>query len=65
MGWFYGFKLHLIINDRGGIISVKVTTDNVDDRKPVSEMIDDLWGFYTETTVIYLVHWSGNLQTRE
>nr|WP_190319365.1 transposase [Candidatus Enterovibrio escacola] len=25
MGWYYGFKLHLIINDQGGIISVKVT----------------------------------------
>ncbi|PCS23882.1 Mobile element protein [Candidatus Enterovibrio escicola] len=28
IGWLYGFKLHLIINDQGGIISVKVTTDN-------------------------------------
>ncbi len=44
MGWFYGFKLHLIINDQGGIISVKVTTVNVDDKKPVSEMVDELWG---------------------
>ena len=44
MGWFYGFKLHLIINDQGGIISVKVTTANVDDRKPIPEMIDNLWG---------------------
>ncbi len=44
MGWFYGFKLHLFINDQGGIISVKVTMANVDDRKPVSEMIDELWG---------------------
>nr|WP_223824190.1 transposase [Candidatus Enterovibrio escacola] len=45
-GWFYGFKLHLIINAQGGIISVKVTTANVDDRKPVSEMVDEFWGFY-------------------
>uniref|UniRef100_UPI0037444A08 transposase n=1 Tax=Candidatus Enterovibrio escicola TaxID=1927127 RepID=UPI0037444A08 len=34
-GWFYGFKLHLIIDNQGGIISVKVTMVNVDDRKPV------------------------------
>nr|WP_263363826.1 transposase [Candidatus Enterovibrio escacola] len=27
-----------------GIISVKVTTVNVDDRKPISEMIDEIWG---------------------
>ncbi len=43
-GWFYGFKLHLIINDQGGIISVKVTPGNVDDRNPVPEMCKDLWG---------------------
>nr|WP_263364437.1 transposase [Candidatus Enterovibrio escacola] len=44
IGWFYGFKLHLIINDQGSIISVKVTTVNVDDRKVISEMVDELWG---------------------
>jgi hypothetical protein len=31
-GWFYGFKLHLIINDRGEIISFCLTPGNVDDR---------------------------------
>jgi hypothetical protein len=36
--------LHLIINDQGGIISVKVTPGNIDDRTPVSEMCEDLWG---------------------
>ncbi len=44
MGWFYGFKLHLIINNQGSIISVTVTTDNVDDRKPISEMVNEIWG---------------------
>nr|WP_317845718.1 transposase [Candidatus Enterovibrio escacola] len=44
MGWFYSFKLHLIINDHGGIISIKVMTDHVDDRKPVSEMCNLLAG---------------------
>ncbi|PCS22926.1 Mobile element protein [Candidatus Enterovibrio escicola] len=37
-------KLYLIINDQGGIISVKVTTINVDDRKPVSEIVDEFCG---------------------
>ncbi|PCS23930.1 Mobile element protein [Candidatus Enterovibrio escicola] len=40
-----------------------MTTANVDDRKPVSARVDELWGVYTETKVISLVHWSGNLQT--
>lgn len=39
VGWFYGFKLHLIINDRGEILSCYLTAGNVDDRKPVSAMV--------------------------
>lgn len=30
-GWFFGFKLHLIINDKGEIISFKLTRGNVAD----------------------------------
>ncbi|PCS22467.1 Mobile element protein [Candidatus Enterovibrio escicola] len=44
MWWFYGFKLHLIINDQGSIISIQVTTANMANKKLVSEMADDLWG---------------------
>jgi hypothetical protein len=44
MGWFYGFKLHLRINECGEILSVKVTPGNVDDRAPVPAMTDGLWG---------------------
>nr|WP_223824315.1 transposase [Candidatus Enterovibrio escacola] len=32
-----------MINDQSGIISVKVTKDNLDDKKPVSEMVEELW----------------------
>jgi len=44
MGWFYGFKLHLIMKDEGGLLAVKVTEGNVDDRKPVLDMVDNLTG---------------------
>lgn len=44
MGWFYGFKLHLIMNDEGGLLAVKVTQGNVDDRKPVLDMVDNVTG---------------------
>lgn len=44
MGWFYGFKLHLIMNDEGGLLAVKVTAGNVDDRAPVREMLDNVTG---------------------
>ena len=32
MGWFFAFKLHIIINDIGQIIAIKITKGNVDDR---------------------------------
>lgn len=44
MGWFYGFKLHLLINGQGAILSVKITPGNTDDRVPVSNMTEGLWG---------------------
>jgi transposase len=44
MGWFYGFKLHLIVNDQGELITFFLTPGNVDDRKPVPHMARRLWG---------------------
>ena len=39
MGWFFGFKLHLVINDKGEIMAFKITAGNVDDRKPVPDLM--------------------------
>ena len=35
MGWFHGFKLHIVINDKGELLSFAVTQANVDDREPL------------------------------
>ncbi|WP_293890431.1 IS982 family transposase [Flavobacterium sp.] len=35
MGYFYGFKLHIVINDKGEILSFTITQANVDDREPL------------------------------
>ena len=37
LGWFFGFKLHLIINDKGEILNFVFTTGGVDDREPLKE----------------------------
>ncbi len=42
--WFYGFKLHLVINDQGELLGVKITAGNVDDRDPVPELAGALFG---------------------
>ena len=38
LGWFYGFKLHLIINDKGELLDFLLTPGNVDDRAPLRYM---------------------------
>lgn len=42
--WFYGFKLHLVINDCGELLSLRLTPGNTDDRRPVPELVKDLFG---------------------
>lgn len=44
MGWFYGFKLHPIINSQGELIRLKLTPGNVDDRKPLLKLCQGLFG---------------------
>ncbi len=44
MGWFYGFKLHLIVDDRGELLAFYLTPGNVGDRQPVPHMAKKLWG---------------------
>lgn len=33
MGWFFGFKLHLICNEKGELLNVMITPGDTDDRK--------------------------------
>jgi transposase len=44
MGWFYGFKLHLVINECGELLACQITPGNVDDRKPVPALSKRLFG---------------------
>ena len=44
MGWYFGFKLHLMVNDEGELVAFRVTTGEVDDREPVWQMAEELWG---------------------
>ena len=37
MGWFYGFKMHLIVSDTGELLAACVTPGNVNDRKSVED----------------------------
>ena len=45
MGCFFRFKLHMIINDIGQIVVIKITKGNIDDKTPVAELTKKLKGF--------------------
>ena len=42
--WFYGFKLHLVVNECGELLNIQVTPGNIDDRKPLFELLSGLYG---------------------
>ena len=44
MGWFYGFKLHLVVNHVGELMSFMLTPGNTDDRKPLKTLFKKLNG---------------------
>lgn len=43
-GWFFGFKLHLVVNDQGELLQICITPGNVDDRNPVPRLAKKLFG---------------------
>jgi hypothetical protein len=42
--WFFGFKLHLVFNDCGEVLTFRLTPGNVDDRAPVPQFAKQLFG---------------------
>lgn len=44
LGWFYGFKLHIVVNECGELLATQLTPGNVDDRKPVPQLTETIWG---------------------
>lgn len=45
MGWFFGLKLHLVINQQGEIMNFSLTSGNVDDRMVVERLVSKLQGW--------------------
>ena len=44
MGWFYGFKLHIICNELMQILNLKITTATFDERKALEMMWGNIFG---------------------
>ncbi len=46
MGWFFGFKLHIVCNEKGEILNFCITSGDVDDRKPLENkrFLSEIYG---------------------
>ena len=46
MGWFFGFKLHLICNEMGELLNFVITPGDIDDRQPLEHkaFVEFLYG---------------------
>lgn len=46
MGWFFGFKLHIVVNEVGELLGFTITPGNVDDREPLKngDFLDKVYG---------------------
>lgn len=44
LDWFFGFKLHVVVNDKGELLNFVLTPGNVDDRTPVAKLLQRLFG---------------------
>lgn len=42
--WFFGFKLHLVVNDQGELLNLTITPGNTDERKPVPKLLQSFFG---------------------
>ncbi len=41
-GWFYGFRIHILCDDGGNLLGVKITPGNVDERTQVKKLVGDI-----------------------
>ncbi|CZR11691.1 Transposase DDE domain [Legionella pneumophila] len=44
MGWYFGFKLHLVVNDKGELMAFKITSSRTDDRFVAPNLSENLFG---------------------
>lgn len=62
MGWFFGFKLHAVINSKGELVRIPLTPGNVNDRKPVPALCQGLFGLLFGDKGLYVKRPGPNAQ---
>ena len=44
VNWFFGFKLHIAVNELGQLLNVTLTSGNINDRQPLPDLLSQLFG---------------------
>jgi len=44
MGWFYGFKIHIVTDECGLLLALRITSGEVNERVPLSDLLSSLKG---------------------
>jgi hypothetical protein len=60
MGWFYGFKLHIVCNELMQILNFRITSGNVDDRKGLAMIWNNLFGMIVADAGYLGADWQDN-----
>ena len=61
MGWFFGFKLHLLINHKGQIVAFRITDGSSDDRQPLAALTTALAGkVFADKGYLSKSYWSAS-----
>ena len=55
--WFFGFKLHLVVNEQGELLNITLTPGNTDDRKPAPDWVSSLFGKIWRRKAMCLKPW--------
>ena len=42
--WFFGFKLHLTVNELAQLLNAQITPGNIDERRPIPDLLQGLFG---------------------
>ena len=58
--WFFGFKLHLVVNDRRELLNIMLTPGNADDRTPVPQLLQQLFGKVLLTKAMSRKSWQNS-----
>ena len=65
MGWFYGFTLHIIVNDEGELLAFRLTPGNVDDHQPGERLATGFEGQLLKNMKNCLIRLWGKLLLRK